>query len=352
MSLRRVTIAYERVDDPVDGIRDYSVRLVEALVAHGLKAEVRSVSDVAAGAPGELGADDAVVIQYAPFAYGHWGFAPWLARAVWRLRRARPRPKLALMAHETYLPPRDLRTVGFAAWQIPQLLVLRALVDCVFGSVELYAERLGRGWPTRPAHHLPVGSPLPDRRAVRDMERAQLGAGEATVVLATLGTGRGSLLIDYLERAASALARDGQEVVVLNLGAGTPDIENDGSYRVVSPGKVSLERLACLLAAADVFAAPYTEGASTNRTTLVSALQHGLPVVSTDGYRTGELLRAASDAIRLVPVDRDDQFVAEVVRMGRDTRERQAAGRAGRALFETHFAWPVVAQSLVDALES
>src|SRR4029453_3959065 len=47
---------------------------------------------------------DAVVVQYNPFMYGRWGFAPWLPLGLWRLRGRKAVGRIALMVHEPYVP--------------------------------------------------------------------------------------------------------------------------------------------------------------------------------------------------------------------------------------------------------
>ena len=80
------------------------------------------------------------------------------------LRRSRSRPQLVLVMHELYLPITDARSLVMGAWQRVQLGALLALADRRFASIELWANRLNRLFPT---NHLPSGSNLPDAREQR-----------------------------------------------------------------------------------------------------------------------------------------------------------------------------------------
>ena len=104
------------------------------------------------------------------------------------------------------------------------------------------------------------------------------------------------------------------------------------------------------LAAADLFVAPFVDGVSTRRTTLMAALQHGLPVVGTDGRLTDDVLRRAGDALTLVPADDPRRLAAAVRWLGGDADQRLARGAAGRELYEDSFDWPVISATLVAAL--
>jgi glycosyltransferase involved in cell wall biosynthesis len=145
-------------------------------------------------------------------------------------------------------------------------------------------------------------------------------------------------------RSAEAVARSGRPVLVLNLGSG-PDDENEGPVRVHTPGFLDDESVARLLSTVDVFLAPYEDGVSTRRTTVMAALQHELAVVGTDGPFTDGLLRDAQDALRLVPPER---FADAVEALAARAEDRRTLGLRGRELYESRFDWPVIADRVLE----
>jgi glycosyltransferase involved in cell wall biosynthesis len=329
-------------DSEVDAIREYSRRLVEALTATGaVDAELRLGGLARAQAA-------AVVLQYNPFSYGRWGFAPQVPIALARLRLAPRRPKLAVMVHEAYVPMEGMRWTLMGAWQRAQLFAIRLSAKVIFASSGPLAERLARLRPARPTHHLPVASNLPDHRSERGRARSALGADAETLVLTAFGTGHPSRSLDLVAAAANPLAQASRDLLLLNLGAGTPPIPGvDPSIRVHAPGLSPPGELASALAATDIYLAPFEDGVSTRRTTLMAALQHGLPVVGTDGELTDDLLRAN---LALTPVDRPDLFAAAVAELANDAGVRAQAGARARRLYEQSFDWPVIANHLLVAL--
>jgi glycosyltransferase involved in cell wall biosynthesis len=99
-----------------------------------------------------------------------------------------------------------------------------------------------------------------------------------------------------------------------------------------------------------VFVAPFVDGVSTRRTTLMAALQHGVAVVGTDGRLTDDILRASREALTLAPVGDRHQLEDAVRRLADDPGLRRSRGAAGRELYTSSFAWPVTAAIVATAL--
>jgi glycosyltransferase involved in cell wall biosynthesis len=356
------------VQDPgrrADGIRDYTIRLVEELAGEGtfvprlafrLARGGWASPDVAhsmgsMGVPRQVHDADAVLVQYNPFWYGRRGFAPGLAAFLWNLRCRRRRPIISLMVHETYVDPRNLRWALMSTWQRAQLRALLAAADVSFCSIERWTRELRGLRPRRHVHHLPVGSNLPDMRLHREESRTALGLDQDTTVIACFGLRHPERLEDHTMGAVRAVARSGRAVVLLNLGNGPSEVRSIGGVTLRSPGYLEAKPLASLLAASDVFLAPYLDGVSTRRTTVMAALQHGIPVVGTWGPLTDRLLSQATDALALVPVGQADRFAAAAMRLANDAATRRRLGQAGRNLYVSEFDWPVIAKRLVRGLE-
>jgi glycosyltransferase involved in cell wall biosynthesis len=332
----------------IDGIRDYTVQLADALRrVDGVSADVLGPGAL----NGALADYDAVVVQYNPFMYGRWGFAPWLPAALLRTRRRQPELEIALMVHEPYVPMINWRWALMGAWQRSQLFALRAIADPVFASIDAWASTLGGMRPKRAAYHLPVGSNLPDRRPHRKQARLGLDATPETLIVSTFGTAHPARRFEYVAAAVNAIAATGVPTIFLNLGAGAPAIDGvTGSVRVLAPGLQSPRALAELLSAADIFLAPFIDGVSTRRTTVMAALQHGLAVVGTDGPLTDAALRESDHALRLVPVAREDLFVEAARRLASRQGERESVSSAARRLYDERFDWPIIAQMLLSRL--
>lgn len=362
---RRIAIVSAQSGEDGDGIRDYSLRLAETLRTADRDVDVylrtrtgawlRLGSDDTVGSRlptmlAELRAQDAIVLQYNPFMYGRWGFAPWLPQMFRRLRRSSRRPTIAIMVHEPYVPMINWRWVIVGCWQRLQLLALQRSADVLLVSIERWTE-LFRRRSTVPCLHLAVASALPDRRPDRVSERRRRGLRPHDLVVAAFGTNNPARSAAYIVEAVNALTDWGRRVVLLNLGANPLDLPGlKDEIAVERPGKLPRESLARRLSIADIFLAPYIDGISTRRTTLMAALQHGLAIVGTAGPSTDSIFHIESDAIHLVPVGHIDRFVQAAIRLATHDDERKALGNHARRLYERRFDWPLLADRLIPAL--
>lgn len=343
--VERVVLVHSDRGRAVDGIRDYCARLAEELPRHSVRGELRAWPEV-----GEWDAGSAIVLQYSPFCFARWGFAPRLP--AWALAtRARRGASVALMVHEPFVPMESWRSTAMGLWQRAQLGALRLGADVVFTSIDTWAERLGGPLGGREVRHLPVGSNLPDRRDRRRSTREALGAGEDTVVLATIGRDHPSWLGGHVTAAANAVAASDRPTVLLALGAEAPPLHGlDPAISVDAPGYLEAGELSARLAGADLFLAPLLDGVSTRRGTLMAALQHGLAVLGTDGPLSDRVLRESGGALRLTPVGEQAAFAAAAAALAADAPAREAMGAAARELYERRFDWPVIAAEMLAAL--
>jgi hypothetical protein len=287
-----------------------------------------------------------LVVPYNPFMWGRWGFAPALVRDVASVRRLRPRPRIALVVHEPYIPVRDLRSLMMGAWQRAQLGSLLLLADRRFASIEAWARKFSR---VRPTSHLPSGSNLPDARKHRASVRREL-ALENALVVATLSGGHPSHLTGYVEAALTRLYREGIRTVFLQLGAGAADVAVPAGIRCERFGFQPADRLGALLAAADLLLTPFVDGVSTRRSSFMAGLCEEVAVVATHGPLTDPML--IDRGLELVRVGRPDLFAERAGELAVDGDRRAHAARAGRELFEAEFTWDAIAMRLVEGLVS
>jgi glycosyltransferase involved in cell wall biosynthesis len=329
-----------------NAILDYTRLLDRALRDQGVTSAVELMD---AKTP-DLRPYDTVVLQYNPFLYGRWGFAPHVPASLarWRLRRGRP--LVALMTHETYFPISDWRSAIMGSTQWAQLRALHALSDVVLVSIERWTRQLADWRPCRPVAHLPVGSNLPDRREARSSAREEIEADNATIVVASFGTAHPSHLADHMAAAVNTVARNHDRVVMLSLGAGGRKLPGlDRRVVVVRPGRLPATDVARLLSAGDLFLAPFDDGVSTRRGSVMAAMQHGLAIIGTHGELTDSIL-SESGALELVPRGDLNGFAQAAVALATDTGRRERLGACAASLYRREFDWPVIAARMCDYL--
>jgi glycosyltransferase involved in cell wall biosynthesis len=359
---KRIALMTASSASEADGIRDYTHRLSATLRASGLNARVVEWSRQGAptaengrrspwGAADELGGADAVIVQYCPFSFGRRGFAPALPLFLGRLRRRKPRPLIAVMFHETYVDMKNFRWMLMGGWQRAQLVAIQAAADVQLCSIQRWTERLRRTSLGRPVHHLPVASNLPDGSALRSEVRRRIGAGPETVVLGCLGLRHPGRLRAHAVAAAREAGSAARSVLLLDLGPGASSVVRlTENVELRATGFLQADELAGHIAASDVFLAPYMDGVSTRRSTVMAALQHGVPVVGTRGHLTDDVLARAPE-LALSEPQRPQSFAAAVRRLVRDPEQRARLGTAGREFYTTTFDWPVLGQRLRSHLD-
>ena len=337
-------VAY-RHDRPASAIDEYSRHLVDALRMAGTAAayEDGGLSAVLARATPPRW----ILLQYNPFSYARWGFAPRLVRDALGVRRRWPCTPFIVTVHEAWVPVGDWRSALMGTYQRAQLRMLLRAADGVIVVRETLAADLGVT-----CTQIPVASNIAPVAVTRPAARAELGL-DGGLVVALFGTGHPSRALDHAEAAIAALAsaRGGDGVCVLNLGRGSPGITAPPGVEVRTPGALAAADVSRHLRASDVLLVPFTDGLSTRRTTLMAGLAHGLPVAGLRGDNTDRLLLRHADATVMTPCGDPDAYARAVVALAADRARLRAVGAAGRRLYERHLDWPVVARMVIDVLE-
>ena len=151
-----ISLLYRDREGAIDGIGDYCDRLESRLRAVG--ADARTL----AWRSGRIDASEGtLVVQYNPFSFGRWGFAPRLPFEMISLKRRRPDVRQAVMVHEAFVSIDSAKSMLMGAWQRLQLRAVLSAADVVMVSTSAWSPLLPAS--CRPIT-APVGSNLPDRR--------------------------------------------------------------------------------------------------------------------------------------------------------------------------------------------
>lgn len=339
MRIYLLTTGYEGTN----AIEQATLHLAEALEKGGH--ETRLACWTRGQLAREVGDCDVLVVPYNPFMWGRWGLAPQFVRDIAGVRFRRPRARVALIVHEPYVPIRNWKSFLMGTWQRFQLMALLVMADRSFASIEQWASRMSR---VRHTVHLPSGSNLPDARSERAAVRTELGLDDALVV-ATLSTGHPSHMTAYVDASFRRLAREGHDVIFLQLGAGASRVDVPAAFRVVKPGAVPSFRLGALVAAADLMLCPFMDGVSTRRTSFMAGLCQAVAVVGTIGALTDPMLLRQN--LELVEIGNPSRFADRVATLSDDEEARAAAAAKGRRLFEAEFTWDTIAARLLAEIE-
>lgn len=352
----------------VGGVSDYTKHVAEGLARAGDEVHVwcpRPADE--GGAPnlhvhsdmGEIGPGDLqridrllnrfpaprrVLVQWVPHGFGYhsmnlW-FCLWLARRAWRGDR------VELMVHEPYLEfgRGPVRHMVMACVHRVMTMVLLAASCRVWMSIPAWEERLrpyalGR---TLSMRWLPVPGCVSSigRDAIAIVRHKYASEGQPLIGhFGTYGREVSALLEERLPAILDGHARPS----VLLIGRGSEAFRRvlltrnlTWASRVHATGYVSADELSTAIAACDLFVQPYPDGISSRRTSAMTCLASGRPVVTTRGHLT-ESLWTGSNAVVHSDVGDAASFVTSVERLLGDRDECRCIGDRGRQLYQELF---------------
>ena len=212
------------------------------------------------------------------------------------------------------------------------------------------------------------------------MERARLGIDPDSFVVAHFGFINAGKGIDVLLDAAERLVRAGLDLTLLFVGdeVGSSDSTNAATARaiwaratelgldarIVRTGALPPADVARALAAADIAALPFRDGASLRHSSLMACLAQGLPVVTTlprhaSAVAPRHLVPPFTESTpsgidgriaELTPPGDAAALARSIYRLANDPPRREALARAGQELAEA-FNWTNIARATAGVYE-
>ena len=345
------------------GVSEHSRVLVEAAVSRGLDVHVWTAAGggaIARGASvevhpslggfetGDIARTGAlldafprprrIVLQWVPHGYGRSGMNVAFAR--WIAARARAGDEIDVMVHEPFAD-----FIGPSLIQPVRALVQRSMTRAVVGSAHRVWLSIP-GWtprltpmvrPSVTPRVLPVPGTIPvdrDRPGIAAL-RSRLLEG-AKVLVGHFGAG-GRYADDALERTFNEIRARRDDVRFLLVGRGTGRLAARLSERkgVSATDLLPARELSQHLQACDLLLQPYVDGVSGRRTTTISALEHGVPVVTTFG-RLSEPFWRDTSAVETIAAGMPQLLGGAVERLLEPRRNAEARS-AALALYAARF---------------
>lgn len=307
---------------------------------------------------------DVVHIQYQTAAFD---LKPAINLLPWFLRRSAPRPAIVTTYH-------DLRT----PYLFPKAGRLRRWVTNVLGrhsdalifttqeDRDTWQATVEAGTPTsqrKPSHQIGVGPAvpvMPITLAERQRLRAECGVAENGFLVGFFGFVNLTKGLDTLFEAARLLRDQDVPLQVLIIGGslGESDPYNavykehlerliyqlrlDAEDVLLSTGYLETADASRALSTCDAMALPFADGASLRRTSLLTSLAHGLPVVSTFPKQPAPEIQE-NDALLLVPPEDPAALSQALRRLYADRALAEDLGAKGEQ-FAGQFSWPRIAE--------
>lgn len=291
----------------------------------------------------EFPAPRRLIVQWAPSGFGWRGMN--LPFCLWLWSRRRGGDRIELIVHEPFVSlegPIQHVVAGLVQRAMAAVL-LRAASD-VWVTTPAWIDRLRPYSPFRmlALRWIPVPSTVPvigDGQSAR--QHRERFSEPGLCLVGHFGFG-GAQALDLLVAGFRAIAAHPGAHLVL-IGRGTEDLRADllaqvpeGASRLHVTGELDPRDVSSWLTACDFLLQPYPDGVTTRRTTTVTALAHGVPVLTTSGPLT-EALWAESAAVALSPAGNPEGFGVATRRLLKSAAERTRLKFAGRALYRIRF---------------
>lgn len=372
----RIDVVFPVLPPTLDGIGDYTNRVSDALAATGCDVRILTAQDTH-DVPSTVDVEqafslhgwsglfplveavrsappDCLLVQFEQFAYGRYGFAPSLPLALWTIKRSVPSVRLAVMFHEDFVPVTSWENAVMTTWQRAQFWALGRISDLAAFSVQPWVQQYQSWFPDTEVTHWPVGSNIPHEEVRYEDARNRLSLDDSTFVAGVFGSLHGSRRNRWICEAARALQRESVDLTLLYVGPhgavlreALPDLD------VHDAGALPAEQVSVHLSAMDLHLAPFVDGASTRRGSLLAGLQHGVPTVSTQGPLTDPLLAEENgEAFRLTPADDVDAFRRAALELHSSPGSRRTMRARAEYFFTAHFEWNQVAGRIRSSLEA
>jgi len=373
----RIDLLYPTLPPVLNGIADHTAHMARALAAQSCAVRILTGQSAWTPLPGVevvscfkrssrrslLGAADAVdahppdvlLVQFEQFSYGRWGLNPFLPWTIARIRRTHPDVRIALMAHEDYMSPTNVRSALMSTWQRAQFFALGRLSDIVFFSIGPWAARYQSWFPRTPVYHLPVGSNIPVVDSDPASVRAEYNIAPDALVVGLFGSMHDSRQLSTVQRALRRLRRLHPQLAVLYVGRDGNTMRSQFGTDVPlhDAGALPGPDVSRCFGAMDLYLVPFEQGTSTRRGSFLVALQHGIATVSTCGPETDRLLREHDNrAFRLAPWNDPGAFITATERLAAHVDRREQMGTRAHTLYAQHFDWPVLSSRLRAHLQA
>ena len=297
-----------------------------------------------------------LLVQWVPHAFGCRSANLPLSLWIWN-RAFAHNDRVEIMIHEPFLSLQQerLRHRALAvAHRIMLAMVLRAAARIWVAIPKWeewcrpYAERSVRfAW-------LPVMSniPLNHQTDASEAVRAQYAPSNQYLIghFGTCGGAIGrtlravlpELLNGHAERAVLLIGEDGRSI--------RDEILRDCPQlgdRLHLTGLLPTEEVSSHISACDMMLQPYPDGASSRRSSLMAAISHGKPVVTTVGCLS-EPLWHSSGGVLLCSAENHSELAAAVENLLANPCERLRLGREAKDLYDRHFDL----RNIIDSLRS
>ncbi len=286
-----------------------------------------------------------LLVQWVPHAFGFRSANLPLSLWIWNRALAHG-DQVEVMVHEPFLPlPQD--RLRHSALAIVHRLMLMSVLQAaarIWIAIPKW-EDCCRPYARRgtPFKWLPVISNIwvNQQKGATEIIRGTYASSQEFLI-GHFGTCRGAIGKMLQNVIPILLSRDARRVMLL-IGEDGKSLRDEVlreypalNGRLHVTGRLSDAEVSWHISACDLVLQPYPDGVSSRRSSLMAAISHGKPVVTTSGHLT-EPFWESSGGVLLVPARSHTQLAAAAGDLLANPAEMLRLGKKGRDLYRRHF---------------
>ena len=295
---------------------------------------------------------DLILLQYNPFSFGKWGYAPKLGSILRAVHRQLPKARLGVVIHERWVDITSWKTAIMTTWQRKTLRSILAASSIVCVSTESWIPSIRKRSRSANVVHLPVGSNIPRINADRNIARASLGLSDDTLAIGLFGTAHPSRQLHFVKAALEKLNAHNRSFEVFYIGPSGDKVSTAlAPMPVRRMGTLPAAEVSTCISSMDIYLAPFSGGVAERRGSFLVGIQHGIPTISTKGEQTPKMMLRATDAFWLTADDDSGAFAESVFTLANSPELRSQMKSKAESFFEVHFSWDGLAQRLMNYVE-
>ena len=347
-------------DQPTDAIEEYCRYLADGLAKHDIELQLIRVPWAEVGWTSALrqleekiraSQPKLALLQYTALGWSRRGF-PWrVLKVLGTLKKSGPR--CAAVFHDPAPYPGE--RVADRVRRAIQTQVMRRIVGVTDWNV-LTIPLEAVAWLPRDQRRLrfiPVGANLPNPEAVWDWNDGKPDIPTISVFTVTGGPA-GDIEVARIVEALRVVTRELGRVRLSVLGRNSEDGGNELKKRlqgteveVVVHGLLEPEQVVKTLGSSEVML--FVRGPiSTRRTSALSGIACGLPIIACEGWETAGPIKDAG--LVLLPENSGKEYGQALLRVLKDRSYRQGLREQSRQAHRKFFSWEAISAEYVDLL--
>lgn len=278
---------------------------------------------------------DVASIQLVGWMYGRYGCPLPLAILTVLLRLFRI--KIVLTAHELYVPMVNWRWKILGILQRIAFFAIAINASAVIVPVEKWQKLLQQNLLLRnkEIRCIPIFSNI-EKHAEKLLTRESLGIKKSDFVITVFSPNGSGKMMENIIKVFNQLKISYPNILLCMIGCEKKRKRNG----IISIKQSPESEISNILSLSDAYFCPFMDGVSARRGSLIAAMQHGLPIVTTKGEATDDFLY--NSPIAMTEINDTNKMIAEIQKMIIDPKYRVEVGKKTKEFYDKNFGIGIV----------